>query len=122
MVATDVEGKTVFAWLARGIEGPGYSSVPIDAIAIAIRTEGAATSADHRAALFDYSRRIAADPRVTRVDSLVEQLRRGNEAAFEVIFDRYHRPELACIFGLFRLLCLISLKWLWPPAEPLTRV
>src|SRR5690606_10636912 len=24
MVATDVEGKTVFAWLARGIEGPGY--------------------------------------------------------------------------------------------------
>ena len=28
-------------------------------------------------------------------DKLVEQLRRGNEAAFEVIFDRYHRPLLS---------------------------
>jgi RNA polymerase sigma factor (sigma-70 family) len=28
-------------------------------------------------------------------DHLVEHLRRGNEAAFEVIFDRYHRPLLS---------------------------
>jgi putative drug exporter of the RND superfamily len=41
-------------------------------IAIAVRTNGNATDAQNVAALFDYSRRIAADPRVTRVDSLVD--------------------------------------------------
>ena len=41
-------------------------------IAIAVRTNGNATDAENVAALFDYSRRIAADPRVTRVDSLVD--------------------------------------------------
>jgi RND superfamily putative drug exporter len=41
-------------------------------LAIAIRTNGPATSAQNIAALYDYSRRLAADPRVTRVDSLVD--------------------------------------------------
>ena len=41
-------------------------------IVLAIRTTGAATSPDNLAALHDYSRRLAADPRVTRVDSLVD--------------------------------------------------
>jgi RND superfamily putative drug exporter len=41
-------------------------------IAIAVRTNGNTTDAENVAALFDYSRRIAADPRVTRVDSLVD--------------------------------------------------
>jgi putative drug exporter of the RND superfamily len=41
-------------------------------IVLAIRTTGPATDPDNLAALFDYSRRIAADPRVTRVESLVD--------------------------------------------------
>ena len=41
-------------------------------IVLAIRTSGEATDPDNLAGLFDYSRRIAADPRVTRVESLVD--------------------------------------------------
>ncbi len=41
-------------------------------IAIAVRTNGNATDPENVAALFDYSRRIAADPRVTRVEGLVD--------------------------------------------------
>ncbi|MDO8483490.1 MAG: MMPL family transporter [Candidatus Limnocylindrales bacterium] len=41
-------------------------------IVLAIRAGGPATAPDNLAALFDYSRRLAADPRVTRVESLVD--------------------------------------------------
>ena len=41
-------------------------------IALAIRTRGPATTPANVAALFDYSRRLAADPRIRRVDSLVD--------------------------------------------------
>jgi RND superfamily putative drug exporter len=41
-------------------------------LVLAIRTDGAATSASNVAALYDYSRRLAHDPRVSRVDSLVD--------------------------------------------------
>ena len=41
-------------------------------IVLAIRTSSPATDPDNLAALFDYSRRIAVDPRVTRVESLVD--------------------------------------------------
>jgi RND superfamily putative drug exporter len=41
-------------------------------IVIAIRTTGAATTPANLAALYDYSRRLASDERVTRVDSLVD--------------------------------------------------
>jgi RND superfamily putative drug exporter len=41
-------------------------------ITIAVRTDGAATRPDNLALLYDYSRRLAADPRVHRVDSLVD--------------------------------------------------
>ncbi|HEU4672713.1 MAG TPA: MMPL family transporter [Candidatus Limnocylindrales bacterium] len=39
---------------------------------VAIRTNGPATSPANVAALYDYSRRLAADPRVSRVESLVD--------------------------------------------------
>ena len=48
--------------------GPG----PFAPIVLAIRTTGAATEPANLAALFDYSRRLAADPRIARVDSLVD--------------------------------------------------
>ncbi len=41
-------------------------------LALAIRTTGDATSPDNIAALYAYSRRLAADPRVTRVAGLVD--------------------------------------------------
>ena len=41
-------------------------------LALAVRTDGSATSTENLAALFDYSRRLEADPRVARVDSLVD--------------------------------------------------
>ncbi len=41
-------------------------------IVLAIRTDGPARSGENLAALFDYSRRLAADARVTRVESLVD--------------------------------------------------
>ena len=41
-------------------------------IALAIRTDGPATSAANLAALHDYSRRLAADRRITRVESIVD--------------------------------------------------
>src|SRR5688572_25041721 len=41
-------------------------------LTLAIRTDGRATDPDNIAALHDYSRRLAADDRVTRVESLVD--------------------------------------------------
>jgi RND superfamily putative drug exporter len=41
-------------------------------LVIALRTTGPATAPGNLAGLYDYSRRLAADPRVTRVDSLVD--------------------------------------------------
>jgi RND superfamily putative drug exporter len=41
-------------------------------IVVAARTDGPATSPANIALLYDYSRRLAADPRVTRVESLVD--------------------------------------------------
>jgi putative drug exporter of the RND superfamily len=41
-------------------------------LSLAIRTPGLATSPENVARLFEYSRRLAADPRIVRVDSLVD--------------------------------------------------
>ena len=48
--------------------GPG----PFAPIVLAIRTPGDAIEPANLAALYDYSRRLAADPRIDRVDSLVD--------------------------------------------------
>ncbi|MEJ7749516.1 MAG: MMPL family transporter, partial [Candidatus Limnocylindrales bacterium] len=41
-------------------------------LSLAVRTVGAATEADNLGRLYEYSRRLAADPRVARVESLVD--------------------------------------------------
>jgi RND superfamily putative drug exporter len=41
-------------------------------LTLAIRTDGPATSKENLAALYDYSRRLAADPRISRVEGLVD--------------------------------------------------
>jgi putative drug exporter of the RND superfamily len=55
-------------------------------IVVAIRTDGPAASADNLARLFDYSRRIGADPRVSRLDSLVDVDPRMTLAQYQLLY------------------------------------
>jgi RND superfamily putative drug exporter len=71
-------------------------------LVLAIRTAGPATTSANLAALFDYSRRLAADPRVTRVDSLVDVDPRLTLAQYTLLYgdpngppDRYVQTALA---------------------------
>ena len=56
-------------------------------LTLAIRTPGAATSPESLAALYDYSRRLAADPRVTRVVSLVDVDPRLALAQYQLLYS-----------------------------------
>jgi RND superfamily putative drug exporter len=62
-------------------------------IAIAIRTDGPATSAANVAVLYDYSRRLAADPRVSRVDSLVDVDPRMSLAQYQLLYADPNGPR-----------------------------
>ena len=69
---------------------------------LAIRTDGPATEPANLAALYDYSRRLAADPRVSRVDSLVDVDPRLTLAQYPLLYgdpngprDRYVATALA---------------------------
>src|SRR4029079_10519090 len=71
-------------------------------IVLAVRTEGAATTPANLAALYDYSRRLEADPRVTRVDSLVDVDPRLSLEQYTLLYrdpngprDRYVQTALA---------------------------
>ena len=71
-------------------------------LVLAVRTTGAATSPANLAALYDYSRRLAADPRVTRVDSLVNVDPRLTLGQYTLLYsdpngprDRYVATTLA---------------------------
>ena len=69
---------------------------------VAIRTTGPATDPANVAALYEYSRRIAADPRVSRVDSLVDLDPRITLEQYQLLYtapggpaDRLARERLA---------------------------
>ena len=62
--------------------GPG----PFAPIVLAIRTSGPATDPDNLARLFDYSRRLAADPRIARVDGLVDIDPRLTLAQYQLLY------------------------------------
>ena len=62
-------------------------------ITIAVRTDGAATGADNLARLYDYSRRIAADPRVRRVDSLVDVDARLKLGQYQLLYGDPNGPR-----------------------------
>jgi RND superfamily putative drug exporter len=62
-------------------------------ISLAIRTGGPATSPDNLAALYDYSRRLAADPRVRRVDSLVDVDRRLDLDQYRLLYGDPNGPR-----------------------------
>ncbi|MBA2300261.1 MAG: MMPL family transporter, partial [Chloroflexi bacterium] len=62
-------------------------------ITIAVRTAGAATDPDNLARLFDYSRRIAADARVDRVDSLVDVDPRLTLGQYQLLYGDPNGPR-----------------------------
>jgi len=62
-------------------------------IVIAIRTDGPAPSAANLAALFDYSRRLEADARVSRVDSLVDVDPRMTLAQYQLLYADPNGPR-----------------------------
>ncbi len=71
-------------------------------LVIAIRTTGDAATPDNLAALYDYSRRLSDDARITRVDSLVNVDRRLTLQQYQLLYadpngprDRYVQTALA---------------------------
>ena len=55
-------------------------------LVIAVRTTGDATTPDNVAKLYDYSRRLAADPRVSRITSLVDIDPRMTLAQYQLLY------------------------------------
>jgi RND superfamily putative drug exporter len=68
--------------------GPG----PFAPIVLAIRTSGDATDPENVAALYEYSRRLAADPRIQRVDSLVNVDPRLGLAQYQLLYANRAGP------------------------------
>src|SRR5689334_14379955 len=62
-------------------------------IVLAIRTTGPATTPDNVAALYDYSRRLAADPRIRRVDSLVDVDPRLKKEQYQLLYADPNGPR-----------------------------
>jgi RND superfamily putative drug exporter len=62
-------------------------------IVLAIRTDGPATSPANVAALYDYSRRLAEDQRIRRVDSLVDVDPRLDEAQYQLLYADPNGPR-----------------------------
>jgi RND superfamily putative drug exporter len=62
-------------------------------IVLAIRTDGPATSPANVAALYDYSRRLAADPRIRRIDSLVDVDPRLKKQQYQLLYADPNGPR-----------------------------
>jgi len=68
--------------------GPG----PFAPIVVAIRTNGPAIERANLDALYDYSRRLAGDARIERVDSLVDVDPRLTLSQYELLYQPDHAP------------------------------
>ena len=97
ILPASVPSRTAFDRLQRDF-GEGEFAPMV----VAIRTPGPATSPANLAALYDYSRRLAADPRVTRVDSLVDVDPRLTLEQYQLLYadpngprDRFVQTALA---------------------------
>jgi RND superfamily putative drug exporter len=62
-------------------------------IALAIRTDGLATSPENIAALYDYSRRIGADPRVSRLTGIVDVDPRLSLEQYQLLYGDPNGPR-----------------------------
>ena len=63
-----------------------FGEGPFAPISLAIRTDGAATAPETLAKLYDYSRRLAADPRIVRVDGLVDVDQRLTLGQYQLLY------------------------------------
>jgi RND superfamily putative drug exporter len=79
-----------------------FGEGPFAPLTLAVRTVGPATDPANIARLYDYSRRLAADPRVARVDSLVDLDPRISLAQYQLLYaspggppDRFSAGALA---------------------------
>jgi predicted secreted hydrolase len=79
-----------------------FGEGPFAPIVLAIRTDGPATDSSNVTELYDYSRRLAADPRVVRVDSLVDVDPRLSLEQYQLLYaspggppDRFTQAALA---------------------------
>ena len=93
----DVPSREAYEILAREF-GEGEFAPLI----LAVRTDGPATDAGNIALLFDWSRRLALDPRIRRVDSIVDIDPRLSKTQYELLYgspagvpDRYAATALA---------------------------
>ncbi len=82
ILPASVPSRAAFDTLTRE-----FGEGPFAPIQIAVRTQGDATSAANVAALYDYARRLEADPRVTRVDSLVTLDPRLTVAQYQLLYQ-----------------------------------
>jgi RND superfamily putative drug exporter len=79
-----------------------FGEGPFAPLTLAVRTVGPATDPANIARLYEYSRRLAADPRVARVDSLVDLDPRISLAQYQLLYaspggppDRFSAGALA---------------------------
>ena len=102
--------------------GPG----PFAPIVLAVRTTGAATEPANLAGLFDYSRRLAADPRIERVDGLVDVDPRLTLEQYELLYRPGAPPPDRFAAGVLHAttqgdLTAFTLTTPYGPNEPIAR-
>jgi putative drug exporter of the RND superfamily len=88
ILPADVPSRAAFDRLANAF-GEGEFAP----IVLAIRTDGPATAPANVAALYDYSRRLAADPRVRRIDSLVDVDPRLRKDQYQLLYADPNGPR-----------------------------
>ena len=71
-------------------------------VTLAIRTDGPAAGAANVARLYDYSRRLAADPRVSRVESIVDLDPRIRLEAYQLLYAMPSGPPDRYVVGRLR--------------------
>ena len=76
--------------------GPG----PFAPIVLAVRTDGPVVATANLVALYDYSRRLAADPRIERVDSLVDVDPRVTLGQYELLYRTDAAPPDRYVAGV----------------------
>ncbi len=88
VLPADVPSRAAFDRL-QGAIGEGEFAP----ISLAIRTTGPVVDPANVAALYDYSRRLAADPRVSRVDGLVDVDPRLDLAQYQLLYGDPNGPR-----------------------------
>jgi RND superfamily putative drug exporter len=87
ILPSDVPSRQAYDTLVRQFQEGEFGP-----LLVAVRTPGAVTDPANIGLLYDYSRRIAADPRVERVDSVVNIDPRLSRSQYQLILSSPHGP------------------------------